>query len=183
MKKTIILLLFAQLFSQTWKPYHIEELDKYKNYQFDYNVTDSLASNLTIEPMDRPTLTHEVIGYLPYWEYNQYPNLNYELLTQINFFSIEINPFGDIQDTHNWENLSVVEYAHDRGVKIKLCVTLFGQSELITLLSSSLNRSNAIENLLDLVLLKNADGIDIDFELLPLSQRNNLILFMQSYQL
>ena len=179
MKKTIILLLFTQLFSQTWKPYHIEELNNYKNYQFNYHLTDSLANNLTTEPADRTTLTHEVIGYLPYWEYDQYSNLNYELLTQINFFSIEIDQFGDIENSHNWENLSIVEYVHDRGVKIKLCATLFGQSQLTTLLSNSSNRSNAIENILDLVLLKNADGIDIDFELLPLSQRNNLILFME----
>ena len=64
-------------------------------------------------------------------------------------------------------------------MKVKLSATLFGQAELTTLLNSSTNRANASVNLLNLVLLKNADGIDIDFELLPLSQRDNLILFME----
>ena len=159
MKKTIILLFFTQLFPQTWKPYHVEELNKYKDYQFDYHIIDSLANNTPIQPTDRTTLTHEVIGYLPYWEYDQYPDFNYELLSQINFFSVELDQFGNIQNDHNWENLSLVEYAHDRNVKVKLCATLFGQSELTTLLSSSINRTNAIENLLNLVLLKNADGV------------------------
>ena len=36
-----------------------------------------------------------------------------------------------------------------------------------------------IQNLLQKVTDKNADGIDIDFELLPYSQRDNLVLFMQ----
>ena len=73
----------------------------------------------------------------------------------------------------------MVTYAHDRNVKVKLCATLFGQNELTILLSDSLNRQNAINNLLELVINKNADGIDIDFELLPTSQRDNLVLFMQ----
>ena len=60
-----------------------------------------------------------------------------------------------------------MDFAHERGVKVKLCATLFGSAELTTLLNNSINRQNAINNLLSLVLLMNADGIDIDFELLP----------------
>ena len=35
------------------------------------------------------------------------------------------------------------------------------------------------DKLRDLVISKNADGIDIDFELLPTNQRENLVLFME----
>ena len=34
-------------------------------------------------------------------------------------------------------------------------------------------------NLLDKVILRGADGIDIDFELVPSSQRENLVIFME----
>ena len=116
---------------------------------------------------------------LPYWEYSSYPELNFNLLTQLNYFSAELDQYGNIVNDHNWNNLYLVPYAHERDVKVKLCATLFGQAPLTTLLSDSIYRQNAINNLVELVINKNADGVDIDFELLPSSQRENLVLFME----
>ena len=59
-----------------------------------------------------------------------------------------------------------------------MCYT-FWSYELSTLLENYFYRQNAINNLLDLVLSVGADGIDIDFELLPTNQRDNLVLFME----
>ena len=178
--KIIYLILAANLISaQYWKPYHKEESEKYQNINIDFEAIDRQAQLQPIESINRDMLTHEVIGYLPYWEYANYIDLDYELLTQINYFSVELDPYGNVINNHNWNNLYLVTYAHDRNVKVKLCATLFGQNELTILLSDSLNRQNAINNLLELVVNKNADGIDIDFELLPTSQRDNLVLFMQ----
>ena len=178
--KLIYLILTISLVSaQYWKPYHKEESEKYQNINIDFEAIDRQAQLQPIESINRDMLTHEIIGYLPYWEYANYINLDYELLTQINYFSAELDPYGNIINNHNWNNLYLVAYAHDRNVKVKLCATLFGQNELTILLSDSLNRQNAINNLLELVINKNADGIDIDFELLPTSQRDNLVLFMQ----
>ena len=178
--KIIYLILAVNLISaQYWKPYHKEESEKYQNINIDFEAIDRQAQLQPIESINRDILTHEVIGYLPYWEYADYINLDYELLTQINYFSAELDPYGNVINNHNWNNLYLVTYAHDRNVKVKLCATLFGQNELTILLSDSLNRQNAINNLLELVVNKNADGIDIDFELLPTSQRDNLVLFMQ----
>ena len=173
-----IILLFSTLISQAWKPFHIEDLNNHRDYIMNYELTDSIAS-LMSNNTERQNLSHNVVGYLPYWEYIQYPNFNFNLLTHINYFSAELNSYGDIINDHNWESLYIVDYAHDRGVKVSLCATLFGQSELTTLLNNPSHRENAINNLLDKVLAKNADGIDIDFELLPVSQRDNLVIFMQ----
>ena len=179
--KIIYLILTITFVSaQYWKPYHKEESEKYQNINIDFETIDRQAQLQPIESINRDMLTHEVIGYLPYWEYADYINLDYELLTQINYFSAELDPYGNIINDHNWNNLYLVTYAHDRNVKVKLCATLFGQNELTILLSDSLNRQNAINNLLELVINKNADGIDIDFELLPISQRDNLVLFMDN---
>ena len=116
---------------------------------------------------------------MPYWEYESYTNIDYSLITEINYFSAELNEFGNITNDHNWDNINFINYAQDRGVKVKLCATLFNPNDLEILLSSSINRTNAIYNLVNKVLLRNADGIDIDFELVPLSQRDNLVLFME----
>ena len=89
----------------------------------------------------------------------------------------------NIIDDHNWSTIAFVDYAQERGVKVKLWATLFGSNELSTLLSSQSNRQNAINNLLLRVLERGADGIDIDFELLPSTQRSNLSAVAQPKQL
>ena len=179
-KKIVFFFIISIVFAQDWRPYHIEDLLNHQNISIDFENVDSIARSKPLpNHSQRNNLTHQIIGYLPYWEYAHYPNLDYELLTQINFFSAELDAYGNVINDHNWNNLYIVSFAHDRNVKVKLCATLFGQNSLETLLSDSLNRQNAIENLLELVINKNADGVDIDFELLPYSQRDNLVTFMQ----
>ena len=174
----VIVLLLSVSISQTWTPYHNQELVKNRLISIDYDLIDSRVQNDDNFRENRQ-LTHEVIGYLPYWQYETYPFLDYSLLTQINYFSAELNGYGDIINDHNWNNIAFIDYAQERGVKVKLCATLFVSSELTTLLSSNINRANAINNLLDKVILRGADGIDIDFELVPSSQRENLVIFME----
>ena len=174
----LILFLIVNIsISQTWAPFHNQELDKYRSISIDYKSIDSRVQNDDNFRENRP-LSHEIIGYLPYWQYETYPDLDYSLLTQINYFSAELNGYGDIINDHNWNNIAFIDYAKDRGVKVKLCATLFDSNELTTLLSSSVNRENAIENLLNKVIIRNADGVDIDFELVPSNQRDNLVTFM-----
>ena len=179
MKKGIVIFFISLVSTQHWTPFHIEELDRFDEFYMDYELVDYRAKNLTEINSNRTYLSHEVIGYLPYWEYDEYPDLNYNLLTQINFFSAELDQYGDIVNDHNWENLYLVEFAQSQGVKVKLCATLFGQESLEVLLSNYFYRQNAINNLLNLVMNTGADGIDIDFELLPTNQRDNLVLFME----
>ena len=177
--RAIALLFLIPAFCQNWNSFHIQELDRFQNIQVNYKDIDSRAKDIDLNRINRSSLTHEVIGYLPYWEYSEYPDLDYSLLTQINFFSAELSIYGDIINDHNWENLYFIDFAQSHGVKVKLCATLFGSYELSTLLENYFYRQNAINNLLDLVLSVGADGIDIDFELLPTSQRDNLVLFME----
>ena len=165
--------------SQDWQPFHYQDQKRFKEFQINSLNVDERAKTFNLVNNNRNALTHEIIGYLPYWEYDEYPDLNYNLLTQINFFSAELSDYGDIINDHNWENLYFIEFAQSQGVKVKLCATLFGQESLTTLLGNYFYRQNAINNLLDLVINAGADGIDIDFELLPASQRGNLVLFMQ----
>ena len=134
--RIIYLILAVSLISaQYWKPYHKEESEKYQNINIDFEGIDRQAQLQPIESINRNMLTHEVIGYLPYWEYANYIDLDYELLTQINYFSAELDSYGNVINNHNWNNLYLVAYAHDRNVKVKLCATLFGQNELTILLS------------------------------------------------
>ena len=161
----LVALIINIAIPQIWTPVHNEESAKYKNVEVDYALIDAGVQNDNDNREMRP-LTHQIIGYLPYWQYDTYPELDYELLTQINYFSAELDEYGTIINDHNWDNIAFIDYAKDRGVKVSLCATLFGSSELSSLLSNPISRGNAIQNLLDKVLYRDADGVDIDFELL-----------------
>ena len=59
-----------------------------------------------------------------------------------------------------------------------LCVTLFNNSDLTTLLGNATYRQNLIDNLLTQVQAGNADGINVDFESFPASQKQNMVQFI-----
>ena len=46
------------------------------------NDIDNIARHNLNENNNRDELTHEIIGYLPYWEYAIYPTLDFNLITQ-----------------------------------------------------------------------------------------------------
>ncbi len=169
------------LFAQERLPIHIQELLDHRDVVVDYRRVDSLAATLPL-PLPRVLApTKEIVGYLRYWDYGvDFLNaLDYNLLTQINYFGAELNPDGTILTDRNWRNINLVNFAHARGVKVKLTAILFGSSALSTLLGSSDNRQRAINNLLAAVQAVGADGIDIDFEVMPDGQKANMVTFMR----
>lgn len=120
-----------------------------------------------------------VFGYHPYWSGTKWQNYNYDLLTTIAYFSAEANGNGDLTNLHGWPKTDLINKAHENGVKVVLVVTLFNKTELETLLSSSDNRNRLINNLVTQVESGNADGVNIDFEAFPASQKSNLATFIK----
>ncbi len=157
------------------------ELEAHRGVVVDYAHADSIASAMP-PPLPRaiaPTPIKAIVGYLPHWLYSSYPNLNYNLLTQINYFCVELDSSGNIINDNGWPRPDLVNYAHARGVKVKLCATLFGSTALTALLGNTANRQRAIDTLLAAVQAAGADGVDIDFELMPAGQKANMVTFMR----
>jgi len=120
-----------------------------------------------------------VYGWHPYWVGSAYANYDWSLLTHFSFFSYEVNPAdGEPLSTHGWATSSAVDAALANGVKVTLCVTLFGGTDLTTFLTNSTAKQNLIDNLINLVQTRGAHGVNIDFEGLPASQKTNFANFM-----
>lgn len=103
-----------------------------------------------------------VFGYLPYWE--SAANVRYDLLTHIACFSVEVNADGSLGNDHGWPWVSVINDAHEAGVKVILVATLFNGTQIDTLISSPANRANFFANIKSKMLEGGADGLNIDFE-------------------
>ncbi len=120
-----------------------------------------------------------VYGWHPYWVGSAYNNYDWDLLSHMSFFSYEVDETsGNALSTHGWSTSDAVDSALANGVKVTLCVTLFGGSDLATFLSNSTSKQTLITNLINLVQSRGAHGVNIDFEGLPSSQKTNFANFM-----
>ena len=120
-----------------------------------------------------------VYGWHPYWVGSAYNNYDWNLLSHLSFFSYEVNETnGEALSTHGWSTSDAVDSALANNVKVTLCVTLFGGSDLATFLTNSTAKQTLIDNLITLVDDRGAHGVNIDFEGLPSSQKTNFANFM-----
>ncbi len=125
-----------------------------------------------------PTLSREVFGYYPYWV-SGYANLRWDLLSTVAYFCAEANADGSLGSLHGWPPTGLINEAHVHGVRVVLTVTCFSSSTITSILSSSAHRTALVNNLLAQVQAGGADGVNVDFEGVPYSQKANLVLFMQ----
>ena len=176
-----IILVFITMslfsFGQERPSIHQIQLEYYND---NYTAPPDQRTNEKIIPVQprNVTPTREVFGYHPYWMGTAWQNYNYNLLSTIAYFSAEATATGDLNNLHGWPVTGLINTAHANGVDVVLCVTLFSNSDLVTLLSNATYRQNLINNLLTQVQAGNADGVNVDFESFPASQKQNMVQFI-----
>ncbi len=127
--------------------------------------------------MSNCTLNKRVFGWHPYWSNGLESQYDWSLLSDLCYFSYEVNPFtGQANNTYNWVSAPVVTQALARGLRVHLCVTLF--SNHATFFGSATARQTLISNLIAMIQQRGAHGINIDFEAVPASQSANLTDFI-----
>ncbi len=186
------LLLFASLFIVTLSfaqthSIHEEQLKHYGQYQFtkeeDYNKLLGInASKPSYSKKGKAcNLTHDVYGWHPFWVGTAYNNYDFSLLSTFSYFSYELNPStGRYNTIHSWRTTPSINLAQAAGCRVELCVTNFGATNNSTFLTNATAKQTFIDTIIALIQYRNADGVNIDFEGIPSSQRNNLTSFMTS---
>lgn len=132
--------------------------------------------------LDKPKLLSKVVyGFHPYWISDvTASNYYYSLLTHIAYFGAEvdtsISTTGNFTTTRNWATTQVVNYAKSFDVKVHLTVIMFDNHERV--LNNPTYRSNLINNIINQINLRQADGCNIDFEGISSSQATNFRTFI-----
>ena len=168
---------------------HQIELEAHRPYQhFTERQWDSVNGYRPVSiPALRQTtscqLQKQVMGYHPYWAGTAYTSYQWDLLSTVVFFSYEVDPatgnYSNPTVINTWRTTNLVPTAHANGTEVQLCATLFGGTNLTNFLTNATARRRCIDSLISLITLRNAEGINIDFEGLPGSQRTNFVNFMQ----
>jgi hypothetical protein len=119
-----------------------------------------------------------VFGFHPYWAGSDYLNYRWNLVSDLCYFSYEVNPAdGEPVTYHDWLTDPAIDSAQAQGVRVHLCATIFeGHTAFFT---NPAARQNLVKNLVSLVLQRNADGINMDIETMPSSVSDSVTVFMQ----
>jgi len=186
----IPIILFFPVRSQTstdfkFKSIHQEEAEKYSFYKLTSDAQwDSLRYAQTKTPKTKTTrntracnLTKRIYGWHPYWQNGLQSNYDWQNLSDLCYFSYEVNAAdGNAVTTHGWSTAQVVTDAQANGVNVTLCVTLFANHA--TFLNNSTAQQTLISNLISAVQSRNAKGINIDFEAMSSSNKISFTNFM-----
>ncbi|MGE5314635.1 MAG: glycosyl hydrolase family 18 protein [Acidobacteriota bacterium] len=142
----------------------------------------ALPPSSPFRPKTHGALSRQVFGYHPYWaSATAHLSYDYSALSTIGYFSYEVDTAtGRALTTRNWMTTPLISYAHERGVKVVLVVTNFGSAQNTAILSDAAKQNTMIASLCTMLVARGGDGVNIDFESVPLSQRANLVSFMRA---
>jgi spore germination protein YaaH len=179
---SILLLLFAfSCFSQNteFKSIHQEQSEYYKQFgeNYDWSLIRGAFKSNGRQTTKACNLNKIVFGWHPYWSNGLEANYDWSLISDLSYFSYEVDPAtGNASTTHSWASANVVTQALANGVRVNLCVTLF--SSHATFFANSTSQQTLITNLINLVQSRGANGVNIDFEGVPSDQETQLTAFM-----
>ncbi len=111
-----------------------------------------------------PGTSRAVVGYLPSYRQSLFAQMDLDLVTHINYFSISATTTGGINaPTSTFEGYlaTVVSAAHAKGVGVSITV---GPASFATLAASATSRTNFATNIKNFLVARNLDGVDIDWE-------------------
>lgn len=184
MKKFILFILISAsqiLFAQQFTSIHHEQAQYYRSLgektDAEYDAMNQHRGRTDIQNRSACVLNKKVYGWHPYWMGTAYNNYQWNLLSDLSFFGYEVDEnTGNAISTHGWSTANVVTVAQTNGVNVTLTATLF--SGHATFFGSSTSQQTLITNLINLVQARNAKGVNIDFEGVPLSQKTAFANFM-----
>jgi spore germination protein YaaH len=143
-------------------------------------------------------LRKEVFGFLPYWMLTDSAlgSMNYQLVSTIAYFSVNANKDGNLvkgtssNPSTGWAGWTssrmtrVTNDAHAEGVKVVLTVSMMAWDSASAgrqaqLLGSSTARSRLANQIVSAVKNRGADGVNLDFEPLASSLRDEYVSFVR----
>ncbi len=123
---------------------------------------------------------YKTFGWHIYSNGSAYKEYNFKLLWGISYFAYSVNPEnGSYKKIHQWKTTALIDSAKANDCKVFLTITNFGQKENEQFLSNAKSQQTLIDSVLTLLKLREADGINIDFESIPASSKNQFTAFIK----
>ena len=121
-------------------------------------------------PLANPLLKREVFGFAPYWNLGTNAEWNYNQLSTIAYFGLDVNDDGGFANWgggwDGWNSAdftTIINRAHASGVRVVVVVKDFRDASINTVLNTGA-RQNLINGVIGAIAVKNLDGVNVDFE-------------------
>ncbi|RLD76160.1 MAG: hypothetical protein DRJ15_15855 [Bacteroidetes bacterium] len=179
-----IVFLLLSMHSFTQVSIHVEEAKRYHDYGVLSNDEYDALSGFEVMDdrveVNASGLDKIVFGYHPYWGGSNYLNYQWELLSDLCYFSYDVDPeTGGATSYYDWLTSPAIDSAFANGTRVHLCVTLFsGQSIFF---NNPQSRETLTNNLIALVKQRGAHGVSFDFEAVPSSQGGNMLDYIAEF--
>jgi spore germination protein YaaH len=172
-------LLFAQLEPEQ-KSIHQREAELHAADVPNHAVEKAIARPRALQKRSPNKLSRMVYGWQPYWTVSSYTSYDYTVLSHIAYFSYDVDTAtGSYSSVHGWDTSPIIDYAHQRGVKVMLTIVNFNSAPNTKILSDTNKQNRLITDIIQMLLLRDGDGVNIDFEAVPAAMRTNLVSFMR----
>lgn len=113
----------------------------------------------------------EVFGFAPHWTFDRLENVNWDVLTTLAYFSIEVDSDGSlIKDDPGYRTFKsrrateVFKTAHDNGTRVVLTLTQMDNRTIRGIMDSEDAQNRLITQSVGEVKSRGIDGINVDFE-------------------
>ncbi len=126
----------------------------------------------------------EVFGWHPYWMGNSWKNYPFELLSTVSFFSYKVDPntgsYTNPDELKIWRNTSMIDSAKVKNTRVLLTVSCHGAKNNDLFLSDRNKWEVLSDSVSQLIKLRKAHGVDLNFENLPYFKRNEFNSFVKN---
>jgi len=145
------------------------------------NLTPMAATATLEQPLDaspfragtynRAGLQKEVFGFAPYWALSQWSTWNYDVMSTVAYFGLDVNWDGSWnQNTSGWRGyfsqdlVDMIARAHQAGDKVVLTIKGTGTAAINDVVTNPSITQLVIDNTIGAMANRGFDGVNIDFE-------------------
>ncbi|GGE40947.1 glycoside hydrolase family 18 protein [Psychroflexus planctonicus] len=159
-----------------------------QNLKSDNFTWDSVQKAYYVRNKDFKSIKkeNEVFGWHPYWMGSKWKSYPFELLSTLAYFSYKVDPYSggykNPAQIEEWKTTAMIDSAKVKNTRVLLTVSCHGYSNNREFLQNPDRWDYLVETLEPLLNMRQADGIDLNFEMVPYSEKNNLNRFIEYFR-
>jgi len=126
---------------------------------------------------------YEIFGWHPYWMGDAWKSYSFELISTLSYFSYKVDPatggYTNTVQIEEWKTTEMIEEAKKAGTKILLSVASHGMEQNRIFLNNEEAWNGLIDSVAHLINLREADGVDLNFEDIAFRDRWAFVSFVE----
>jgi spore germination protein YaaH len=126
---------------------------------------------------------YEVFGWHPYWMGDSWKSYSFELISSISYFSYKVNPhtggYTNPNQIEEWKSTEMINEAKKAGTRVLLSIANHGIEQNRIFLNNEEAWNGLIDSVANLINLREADGVDVNFEEIAFRDRWAFVSFIE----